>query len=68
MDPIFSVPFIGGLRLGEPMKATVGDQVTPGYSVEVGTGEELGHGIHMTDRGPVAVLSGNLVSLSLIHI
>ena len=64
MDPIFSVPFIGGLRVGKPMTATVGDQVTPGYSVEVGTGEELGHGIHMTDRGPVAVLSGNLVSNS----
>ena len=46
------------------MTASVGDQVTPGFSVEVGPGDELGHGIHMTDRGPVAVLSGNLVSNS----
>ncbi|MAB35739.1 MAG: hypothetical protein CL975_00235, partial [Euryarchaeota archaeon] len=46
------------------MIASVGDQVTPGFSVEVGPGEELGHGIHLTDRGPVAVLSGNLVSNS----
>jgi len=59
-----AVPFIGGLRVGEPMTASVGDQVTPGYSVEVGPGEELGHGLHMTDRGAVAVLSGNLVSNS----
>ena len=64
MDPTYAVPFIGGLRLGEPMIASVGDQVTPGFSVEVGPGEELGHGIHLTDRGPVAVLSGNLVSNS----
>jgi CxxC-x17-CxxC domain-containing protein len=59
-----AVPFIGGLRVGEPMTASVGDQVTPGYSVEVGPGEKLGHGLYMTDRGPVAVLSGNLVSNS----
>jgi len=44
--------------------ASVGDKVTPGLSVEVGPGEELGNGIHMTSRGPVAVLSGNLVSNS----
>jgi len=59
-----AVPFIGGLRVGEPMAASVGDQVTPGSSVEVGPGEELGNGIHMTERGPVAVFSGNLVSNS----
>ncbi len=64
MGPRLAVPFIGGLRVGEPMTASVGDQVTPGFSVEVGPGDELGHGIHMTDRGPVAVLSGNLVSNS----
>ena len=64
MEPIFAVPFIGGLRVGEPMKASVGDQVTPGFSVEIDPGDELGHGLHMTDRGPVAVLSGNLVSNS----
>jgi CxxC-x17-CxxC domain-containing protein len=64
VDPTYAVPFIGGLRLGGPMIASVGDQVTPGFSVEVGPGEELGHGIHMTARGPVAVLSGNLVSNS----
>tara|TARA_B100000965_G_scaffold212036_1_gene177166 strand:- start:2369 stop:3682 length:1314 start_codon:yes stop_codon:yes gene_type:complete len=64
VDPTYAVPFIGGLRLGGPMIASVGDQVTPGFSVEVGAGEELGHGIHMTARGPVAVLSGNLVSNS----
>lgn len=64
VGPTYAVPFIGGLRLGEPMIASVGDQVTPGFSVEVGPGEELGHGIHMTARGPVAVLSGNLVSNS----
>ena len=64
MGPILAVPFIGGLRVGEPMTATVGDQVTPGFSVEVGPGDELGHGLHMTDRGPVAVLSGHLVSNS----
>ncbi len=64
VDPTYAVPFIGGLRVGESMIASVGDQVTPGFSVEVGSGEELGHGIHMTSRGPVAVLSGNLVSNS----
>lgn len=64
VDPTYAVPFIGGLRVGESMIASVGDQVTPGFSVEVGPGEELGHGIHMTSRGPVAVLSGNLVSNS----
>jgi len=64
VDPTYAVPFIGGLRLGRPMIASVGDQVTPGFSVEVGPGEELGHGVHMTARGPVAVLSGNLVSNS----
>jgi len=59
-----AVPFIGGLRVGGPMTATIGDQVTPGETVEIGSGEKIGNGIHMTERGPVAVLSGNLVSNS----
>tara|TARA_B100000683_G_scaffold58489_1_gene56409 strand:- start:1346 stop:2602 length:1257 start_codon:yes stop_codon:yes gene_type:complete len=43
------------------MVASVGDQVTPGNLIEIGTGEELGKGINLTDRGPVAVLSGRVV-------
>ncbi len=46
------------------MTASVGDQVTPGNPVEVGAGEEIGDGIHMTERGPVAVLFGSLVKNS----
>ena len=43
------------------MAASVGDQVTPGNLIEIGTGEELGKGINLTERGPVAVLSGRVV-------
>ena len=46
------------------MTATIGDQVTPGETVEISSGEKIGNGIHMSERGPVAVLSGNLVSNS----
>ena len=43
------------------MAASVGDQVTPGNLIEIRSGEELGNGINMTERGPVAVLSGSIV-------
>ena len=43
------------------MVASVGDQVTPGNLIEIETGEELGKGINLTERGPVAVLSGRVV-------
>lgn len=43
------------------MAASVGDQVTPGNLIEIGTGEELGKGINLTERGPVAVFSGRVV-------
>ena len=43
------------------MAASVGDHVTPGNLIEIGSGEELGVGINLTDRGPVAVLSGSVV-------
>ena len=43
------------------MAASVGDRVTPGNLVEIGAGEELGSGINLTERGPVAVLSGSVV-------
>jgi len=46
------------------MAASIGDQVTPGETVDIGSGAEIGNGIHITERGPVAVLSGNLVSNS----
>ena len=44
------------------MAASVGDQVTPGNLIEIGTGEELGKGINLTERGPVAVFSGRVVN------
>ena len=46
------------------MVASVGDQVTPGNLIEIETGEELGKGINLTERGPVAVLSGRVVKHS----
>ena len=46
------------------MAASVGDQVTPGTLIEIGTGEELGSGIHSTERGHVAVVSGSIVNNS----
>ena len=48
------------------MAASVGDQVTPGNLIEIGSGEELGVGINLTDRGPVAVLSGSVVKDSVV--
>ena len=59
-----AVPFIGSLRVGGPMAASVGDQVTPGNLIEIGTGEELGSGIHSTERGHVALVSGSIVNNS----
>ena len=46
------------------MAASVGDQVTPGNLIEIGTGEELGSGIHSTERGHVALVSGRIVNNS----
>lgn len=43
------------------MAASVGDQVTPGNLIEIGSEVEFGDGIHLTERGPVAVLSGSVV-------
>ena len=57
-------PFIGGLPVGGPMAASVGDQVTPGSPVEIGSAEEAGGGIHVSEDGAVAILSGQLVNKS----
>ena len=43
------------------MAASVGDRVTPGNLIEIGAEVEFGEGIHLTERGPVAVLSGSVV-------
>ncbi|RAH07007.1 MAG: hypothetical protein CMA00_000970 [Methanobacteriota archaeon] len=59
-----SGPFIGGLPVGGPMVATVGDRVTPGSPVELGPGIEAGEGIHISENGAVAVLPGHLVNQS----
>jgi len=59
-----AAPFIGGLRVGGPMSASVGDHVTPGSAVAVGPGEEAGEGIHLSEQGAIAVLAGHLVSES----
>ncbi len=44
------------------MVASVGDQVTPGSRVEIGSGDEAGDGIQISEKGAVAVISGHLVS------
>ena len=46
------------------MAASVGDQVTPGNLIEIRTGEKLGNGIHSTERGHVALVSGRIVNNS----
>ena len=46
------------------MTASLGDHVAPGSPVELGPGDEAGEGIHTSENGSVAVLSGILVSES----
>ena len=46
------------------MVAPVEEQVTPGSPVKIGPGEEAGEGVHVSENGAVAVLSGRLVSKS----
>ncbi len=46
------------------MAASVGDHVTPGSPVKVDSGIDVGDGIHMSENGPIAILSGNLVNNS----
>ena len=59
-----AVPFIGGLPVANTMTASVGDHVTPGAQVEVTPGMDAGEGIMMSENGPIAVLSGRIVSNS----
>ncbi len=62
--PPAAVPFIGGLPVANTMTASVGDHVTPGAQVEVTPGMDAGEGIMMSENGPIAVLSGRIVSNS----
>ena len=55
-------PLIGGLSVGGPMTASVGDLVTPGTHVEIGPGEKAGDGIYTYDNATIAVISGLLVN------
>ena len=59
-----AAPFIGSLPVGGPMAASVGDHVTPGSPVKVDSGINVGDGIHISENGPIAILSGNLVNNS----
>jgi CxxC-x17-CxxC domain-containing protein len=59
-----AAPFIGGIPVGGPMAASVGDHVTPGSPVKLDSGIDVGDGIHMSENGPIAILSGNLVNNS----
>ena len=54
-------PFIGDCPVGGPMTANVGDFVTPGSSVSIPDGVEVGNGIHTDSSGSVAVVTGTLV-------
>ena len=54
-------PFIGGCPVGGPMTAEIGDFVTPGSSVIIPDGSEVGEGIHTDSSGSVAVVAGTLV-------
>ena len=62
--PSAAVPFIGGLPVANTMTASVGDHVTPGALVEVTPGMDAGEGIIIAENGPIAVLSGRVVSNS----
>ena len=44
------------------MTASIGDHVTPGSPIEFGPGSDFGEGIHVSEKGAVAVLSGQIVS------
>ena len=44
------------------MAASIGDHVTPGSPIEFGPGSDFGEGIHVSEKGAVAVLSGQIVS------
>ena len=43
------------------MSAAVGDLVTPGTAVEIPSGAEVGDGVHASDSGVIATLTGKLV-------
>ena len=56
-----AVPFIGGCPVAGPMTASAGDLVTPGNPVDVPAGMGLGSGLHETESGVVAIVSGKLI-------
>ena len=64
-NPIsIAVPFIGSLPVAYTMAASIGEHVTPGSLVEVTSGMDAGEGIVISENGPIAVLSGIIVSNS----
>jgi len=59
-----SVPFIGGSPVGGPMAASTGDHVAPGSPVNIEPGMNAGEGIHISEKGAIAILAGHLVANS----
>ena len=50
------------------MTASAGDLVTPGNPVNVPAGMGLGSGLHETESGVVALVSGKLIEIGRAHV
>ena len=57
-------PFIGGLTVDGSMNASVGDYVTPGTPLEIKDDSDIGGGIHSSEDGHIATITGTVVSNS----
>jgi len=57
-------PFIGGLTVDGSMNASVGDYVTPGTPLEIKDDSDIGGGIHSSEDGHIATITGTVVNNS----